>query len=88
MKYIFALLMTTSVAMADSGHNLSLILFGDNHTVNIIQEGQPSHTAEVMLTNGGGSFLLTVHQQDNVDPKIYAIEGICFVSQCEWIVYQ
>jgi hypothetical protein len=56
-----------------------ILLTGDGHTIDADQRGTMSHTFAVDLTNGGGAYTITSHQNTNntVTSKSYSLTGTC-----------
>ena len=56
-----------------------VLLTGDGHTIDADQRGTMSHTFDVDLTNGGGAYTITSHQNTNntVTSKSYSLTGTC-----------
>jgi len=57
-----------------------VVLTGDGHSVDVMQRGTEYASAAIDLTNGGGSYDLTLTQNVSTTSGFYSITGTCYTT--------
>jgi hypothetical protein len=57
-----------------------VVLTGDGHSVDVMQRGTEYASAAIDLTNGGGSYDLTLTQNVSTRSGFYSITGTCYTT--------
>jgi hypothetical protein len=57
-----------------------VVLTGDGHSVDVMQRGTQYASAAIDLTNGGGSYDLTLTQNVSTTSGAYSVTGTCYTT--------
>ena len=57
-----------------------VVLTGDGHSVDVMQRGTEYASAAIDLTNGGGSYDLTLTQNVSTTSGAYSVTGTCYTT--------
>ena len=57
-----------------------VVLIGDGHSVDVMQRGTQYASAAIDLTNGGGSYDLTLTQNVSTTSGAYSVTGTCYTT--------